>query len=1336
MTGKTYTVTVGSGGAGGNQASAGVGGDGTNTKLVNATDVITLADLNGGQGAQGAGLGGNGGTLATGTNGVTGGAGGNQSGYAGGNAANGAGGGGGGGDSLSSGGNGGTGSYGSGGTGGSPGNAGQGNGATGPRGGGGQVNGADQGGGGGGGAGRAFSEIGSSTGRGGGGGGAAGNSDGGAVWANGGAGSNGSAVLVSLSPQVTVSQATAARVVKAVIRSRATTQATSVVRSSVKNTQPTILTAAQAQSVRLARTVLKNVLPGQPTSVAWSRTLSANPKTVLFRQAQAVALSAMVVPGRNNILSDAREPVTFVEVNPSVVPSGFSVFAATEAITAEVVATAVNNYTGCVGFKFTALSDIMITALGRWKIAGNSQAHALRLMEENSAGALTTLTSVSVDLSGGAAGDYVYADLPTAVQLSAGHTYHVYSSETNGGDQYYSGATVTGDPVIMQGVSAVTSLTCGASTYTSTGVGADHNLGPLSFKWAHTLSVSFSRFVGTDVIPGGVYRSVTGVRVNATDLAQGASSTLAAGQWYYDESAEVLYVRTSNGGTPDAATAVQVFVRMYFASTGIVLDNGIYYWPWLTGSVGTLTDDAPDALYGGMITAAGDIQLSNAHKFFNAVFATDGPWRWLNKTVTVLLGGRVDGVAISRSLCRVISTALVDGVSTSEEMATIRQKPVTRQARKLVPPNVFSSDSYEHLGPNVEGRAIPIGYGRAVLKAYLTDDRDITVSGVHRYGIYTYADSTVQTCFALNGVVAIRRTDGELTRVALVENTDYTKNLTACTLTIINATYVPQDYEIEVDVTGVPDGVGGYIKTFPTITADLLKRFLGTPSASIDTTQAASETRELSVWVLDRQRSLDSIFSSTLKEPSLTRSVNGSIQQAADGDWLVRAYSATFDPLAGVRLDRSELVQFDGRSDAQGIYWKVNVFYNQNFSTGAFPVQSSTSSQARYEHETEDEANVYTFLLNASDALNIAVQNMAIFGAPRVQYQFKERGAKTVGVRSSDLVQVTYDPASSATGAFASETFRVQRLEKALGPVPVFSGRLRRVATSTVVDPAALIPIIRWTGTSSGRQDMRTVTSLPFEHGTYVITADCNMTLLLRAVAGGAGGGGGSYDGNGNPGYSAGGGGGGAANTVGETVVLQQGFTYELVVGSGGSGGVGALSNAGADGGDGGDTTFGVQGGTKYVHLTGGAHGRHPLNGGAGIAAPGGSSLVGAHGTSGGTGAAGVTSGNGSAGGGAATPGGGGSGGASNGAPNAGGTGGTGGNTGSAGEAGNYNSTEGESYGGRGGNGAGVAVTGATGTYGGGGGGAGNVSGVSAPATATGRSGQNGVAVFSLVSAP
>jgi hypothetical protein len=99
-----------------------------------------------------------------------------------------------------------------------------------------------------------------------------------------------------------------------------------------------------------------------------------------------------------------------------------------------------NNYTGEVGTQLViGSSPIIVTALGRWVVAGNSGSHVVYLINDRN----TVIASATVNTSGASAGICKYTALATPVTLSAGVTYYLLSAETSAGDQWYDEDTRT-----------------------------------------------------------------------------------------------------------------------------------------------------------------------------------------------------------------------------------------------------------------------------------------------------------------------------------------------------------------------------------------------------------------------------------------------------------------------------------------------------------------------------------------------------------------------------------------------------------------------------------------------------------------------------------------------------------------------------------------------------------------------------------------------------------------------------------------------------------------------------------------------------------------------------
>lgn len=94
---------------------------------------------------------------------------------------------------------------------------------------------------------------------------------------------------------------------------------------------------------------------------------------------------------------------------------------------------------GFVGFWFenTSGEPIVITKLGRWQRAGNTQTHSLRVYQVTTSGAAATLLgSVSVNCSGATVDAWLEGTLSFPITIELGVNFLVVSEEFTGGDTF------------------------------------------------------------------------------------------------------------------------------------------------------------------------------------------------------------------------------------------------------------------------------------------------------------------------------------------------------------------------------------------------------------------------------------------------------------------------------------------------------------------------------------------------------------------------------------------------------------------------------------------------------------------------------------------------------------------------------------------------------------------------------------------------------------------------------------------------------------------------------------------------------------------------------------
>lgn len=477
----------------------------------------------------------------------------------------------------------------------------------------------------------------------------------------------------------------------------------------------------------------------------------------------------------------------------------------------------------------------------------------------------------------------------------------------------------------------------------------------------------------------------------------------------------------------------QIFVTYFFANEAVTINRlagnpstGIHYEPWLIGDLPTLTRESSELLSGITVIPNGDLTFTNGHGKWHFLIPTHN---WKNKKIKILMAEFDDsGPVPDRPSFVEVMTMLIESPTADESKATLALFGQDRRLEKMIPSGRFEAGTYPNLGDSVGGTTKWLGWGRSTIQPDLTDTSS--------YGVYTVADAAYQTLFAVNSVVAINRSTEVRTTLALT--THYTVNLTTCTITIVSATYTHADYIIECDVTGKPDGGGSYIKTFGGIVKDILKTHLGYLDSDLDTTSFTNADtlapQELSVWLKD-PRTIASIFASTEpNEPSLERSVLGTIRTSVAGKWNLRVYEATPSDVSSIVLAKSDFVNFVPQPKIEGAASVAVVLYNQKQADDTWSIKSATSLDARYLYETFEEAEFYTFLRNGSDAQALADTVLPLVTVSPFSAETEIKKTTMAALLAGDFITISYDPVPMPGQAFVNKVIGVQRIDIALSP--------------------------------------------------------------------------------------------------------------------------------------------------------------------------------------------------------------------------------------------------------------------------------------------------------------
>jgi hypothetical protein len=159
--------------------------------------------------------------------------------------------------------------------------------------------------------------------------------------------------------------------------------------------------------------------------------------------------------------------------------------ASTNYVTSFALGTLRNNFSGWVGMRVTVgNSSVTVSGLGRMFAPGDTGSHTVKIVAASN-GQDVSGGSVTISMSGGAAGSFVYANLPATVTLNANTTYYVLSQETASGDQWYDMNTTVAGTAVASEVGSVWSPD--GVTYNANGT-ASESYGPVDFQYATALS--------------------------------------------------------------------------------------------------------------------------------------------------------------------------------------------------------------------------------------------------------------------------------------------------------------------------------------------------------------------------------------------------------------------------------------------------------------------------------------------------------------------------------------------------------------------------------------------------------------------------------------------------------------------------------------------------------------------------------------------------------------------------------------------------------------------------------------------------------------------------------
>lgn len=251
---------------------------------------------------------------------------------------------------------------------------------------------------------------------------------------------------------------------------------------------------------------------------------------------------------------------------------------------------------------------------------------------------------------------------------------------------------------------------------------------------------------GFTLFSGSVYsRSfdlgyVSKVEIDGVALALGSSSSLSAGQFYWDNDAKVLYVRASDSGNPNNKFTV-VFYEIYIATFDKhwyrdPLDDtseDAYYEPFIVRSPNVKITTS-DSYFGYLPIQTSSIQISNADHIFEK-HLYDSSFNQASIKIYHQVGSlKVENI-------RLIYDGVTSDVSYSGgeiNLKTFNTIDELNQEFRNQENSFYSADLFPNVNPNFVGKPIRYVYGKVegfvpVTIDYPADTENVTTSDLREW---------------------------------------------------------------------------------------------------------------------------------------------------------------------------------------------------------------------------------------------------------------------------------------------------------------------------------------------------------------------------------------------------------------------------------------------------------------------------------------------------------------------------------------------------------------------------------------------------------------------------
>jgi len=476
--------------------------------------------------------------------------------------------------------------------------------------------------------------------------------------------------------------------------------------------------------------------------------------------------------------------------------------------------------------------------------------------------------------------------------------------------------------------------------------------------------------------------------------------------FWFDYDNRIIYVHTTGGGDP-ADFLIEGAFWLYFSTHKDIEFGGNFYLPLLAREdIPDITQEIKPYYEGNFLISSGSIAFMNGkimgEHFFDKKYVD---YTWENSKL-ILKAGK-DGFAYADF--KTILTSLVDQKSCNDSRIGFTLRDIRQEMERNLILNTFTIEDYPDIEEDFIGEPIPLCFGA-------------------KYGVVAVPIDVVRRKYKFHdgrskSVEAVYK-NWVAGDTPLVEDVDYFVDLQRSIITFERDDFElgPEDI-IDVAFTGAVNSADEPIANGAEVFKYLMNGHYGLLNAelnldSIYTTKYA-KTNPLSIFLYK-----DTSYREIVR--TIEHSTEAFTFQDPEGRLGLKIQLAAAESNAKY-IENYNIFNHKQSKTRQLLFWKVNIFWNENPQLQEWEVKSAQDDDIWYRYKNRNELNIYSYFSAPSAAQELADAILNLVN--------KERIEDTVSmllfdVMAGDIVKFSRTRFYDVDGTASEISLRIIRISK------------------------------------------------------------------------------------------------------------------------------------------------------------------------------------------------------------------------------------------------------------------------------------------------------------------